>query len=726
MPFWSPEFELIARLSRIAPSPDDDSRAGELAAHPLDWPRFLRLANHHGVAPLVHANLSRVAGVPAHIRERVRQMRLATARGDLALYAPWLELCRAYDERGIRALTLKGFHAVLSIYGEVGLRPVGDLDFLVHRRDVSAAIHLLEEMGYTLFPEWQAALRHVGLEHILNSTHELALVSGRGTVVDLHWEAGPRGTMPSGESLMAGAERLRVDGQWVLVPPRDAAMAILLLHGHISAWARLRWLVDVAEGIDRLSAPEYESTARRLDALGMRCALANALQLVERLWGRLPAPCLVGGRHEDAVHPLTLHYGELALEREQDWPHVFDLWRPARMLWDRAGRARSLPSAAAEALRPNRFDWAAVSLPRPLRLGYYAVRPMRILGQAAAKGTRRLRDARTPARNSDAQSPVPLTFVTAIYDSGPSSLLGGRGWGIDYYLPSLINIAKMGAPIVVYCPRRDVPAIEGAIAPHFADYRVIPFELAQFEHFERFLAWKETYWKTLQINNRNEVLCFLKSYWVQDAIAANHFGHDRYFWIDAGLTHHGIFPEKVGGVELRTSPPASHYAPANPANIFTPALGNALAHAAPEGRLFFCALPFSQRHAQRPVYEAVTAATLGTPASQVHISDHLVGGLFGGRARDLRTVHRLYAELLAAFIEARAFTLEEQVFSGLNAGRPELFSLRRFQTWWFHSPGERTSRLDAEGDSFYKIFTRLAEPRGADLPDLPRLSGAHL
>lgn len=713
MPFWSPELELIARLSRIAPSPEDQSRAGQLAGGPLDWARFLSLTSHHGVAPLVHANLSRVAEAPVHIRERVRQMRLASVRGDLALYTPWLELCSAFDERGIPALTLKGFHAVLSIYGQVGLRPVGDLDFLVRRGDVSAAIGLLEGMGYALFPEWQAALRHVGLDHVLNSTHEIALVSERGAVVDLHWEAGPPGTMPSGESLIAGAERLRVDDRWVLVPPRDAATAILLLHGHISAWARLRWLVDVAEGMDRLSASEYESTARRLDALGMRRALANALQLIERLWGRLPAPCVAGKRHEDAVHPLTLHYGELALEREQDWPHVFDLWRPVRMLWDRAGRARSLPSAVAEALRPNRLDWAAVSLPRPLRVGYYAVRPLRIVGQAVAKGTRKVGNARTPARNPDARPSVPLTFVTAIYDSGLSSVLGGRGWGVDYYLPSLINIANLGAPIVVYSPRRDAAAVEQAIAPYFAEYRVVPFELAQFEYFERFIAWKETYWKSLEINNRNEVLCFLKSYWVQDATAATHFGHDHFFWIDAGLGHHGLFPEKVGGVELRTSPPASHYHPANPANIFTPTLGNALAHAAPEGRVFFCALPFNRHHERTAVYEAVTAATFNRPAGQVHIQEHLVGGLFGGRARDLQAVHRLYVELLKALIGTKTYTLEEQVFSSLNAIHPELFSLRRFQTWWFHSPGEPNSRLDAEGDSFYKIFAELAARRGS-------------
>ncbi|MDE3054773.1 MAG: hypothetical protein KGJ70_12860, partial [Gemmatimonadota bacterium] len=107
-------------------------------------------------------------------------------------------------------------------------------------------------------------------------------------------------------------------------------------------------------------------------------------------------------------------------------------------------------------------------------------------------------------------------------------------------------------------------------------------------------------------------------------------------------------------------------------------------------------------------YESVTAATFGRPRDGVRIRDHLVGGLFGGHADDLRAVHGRYRELLRAFIDSRTYALEEQVFSGVCAAFPDRFSLRRFGTWWFYSPGERTSYLPAEGDSFYRIFAELA------------------
>ena len=319
---------------------------------------------------------------------------------------------------------------------------------------------------------------------------------------------------------------------------------------------------------------------------------------------------------------------------------------------------------------------------------------------------------------------VPLTFVSAIFDTGPSSLLGGRGWDISYYLPSLINIAHLGAPIVLYCPRKDVDAISGALDEHFRDWRVVPFELSRFDYYDSFLDWKETYWQDLPINDRNEVLCFLKSYWVQHAIGLDPFAHETFYWIDAGLTHQGIFPRRVGGVELLVDFPPSHYYPRNRKNIFHPGLGAALAEAAPNGKLFFCALPFTEGGTcRREVYEPVVAAKYGMPVEEVCIKDHLVGGLFGGHKQDLAAFHRLYAELLKEFIDTRTFTREEQVFSGLNAVFPKLFSLRRFATWWFYSPGEPTSYLKEEGDSFYKIFMGLAsrgEGRRPLAPSAPK------
>ncbi|HVZ48618.1 MAG TPA: nucleotidyltransferase family protein [Gemmatimonadaceae bacterium] len=721
---WSPETGFVARLSRIRATADDLARARDLAAGSPDWDRVLALAAHHGVAALIDANLTRaeIAGIPPAFRARLRRHRLESARADLARWACWLELGAAFAQEGIRAMTLRGFHAVLSIYGEVGLRPVGDLDFLVHRGDVERALALLERRGYRPWREWRSALENVGLAHIMRSTNELGLVSARDIVVDLHWGADPAG--PSTADLMADARTLRVDGGEAVVASPTDAMVLLLLHGNRSAWSRLRWLVDVAEGIEAMSDAEYAAVARRLDALGMRSALAGARQLIEDLWGRVPTP-MAGADPAPSVR-RTVRYAAAAIERGRSWDNMFDLWRPVRQLVDRVGRGQSLAAAAASALRPIYLDWAAVRLPASLRAGYWALRPVRIVAQAlrhrpGAPGAAPAVPAGPPDAAAlrrerfqnvrDERPDTPVTVVTALYDSGPDSLLGGRGRGLRHYLPSLINIANLGVAIVVFCPAREAASVEDEIAVHFRRYRVIPFELEEFEHFDAFVAWKETYRRNLVINDRNEVLCFLKSYWLQRAIALRPFGHDVLFWIDAGLTHHGLFPERVGGVELMVNRSEDHYYPRNSANIFTPALGAALVAAVSPGKVYFCALA---GHTPSPAPSAeLVAATFGVPVDTVRVTDHLVGGIFGGHAADLRTVHAMFAQLLGASIAARQRTLEEPLFSALHAVRPDLFAVQRFDTWYFHGPGEPTGRLATEANSYYKIFTSLAARHAA-------------
>ncbi|MDE3054492.1 MAG: nucleotidyltransferase family protein, partial [Gemmatimonadota bacterium] len=92
MTTWSPELELLARLSRVAPTADDDARARALAAAAPDWDRVLRLAEHHGVAPLADVALARLDPCPAPpaVRARMHALHLSSLRGNLALHAEWL------------------------------------------------------------------------------------------------------------------------------------------------------------------------------------------------------------------------------------------------------------------------------------------------------------------------------------------------------------------------------------------------------------------------------------------------------------------------------------------------------------------------------------------------------------------------------------------------------------------------------------------------------------
>ncbi len=296
------------------------------------------------------------------------------------------------------------------------------------------------------------------------------------------------------------------------------------------------------------------------------------------------------------------------------------------------------------------------------------------------------------------------TFVTGIYGYGLTDLFGGRGRGIHFFDSSLRNIANLGFPLIIYTDPKDVDNITSYISRYCKQYKVIPWELERFEFHSVFSEYKKSIFNTITLNDRNETLCYSKAYWVKDAIEKNYFNSDCYFWIDSGLTHHGIIPERVGGVELMQNIPASQYHPLNSNNIFCPKLGNNIEATVQNNKLFFCSLPF--QGCSSLIHRGVSTLYDKEFPS---ISEHLVGGIFGGKQDVFLEFFKHYRHILSYFIEKHIHVLEEPIFSCMNVSHPEFFDLHKFYTWHFYAPRERCSYLAEEGDSFYKIFTKIYE-----------------
>lgn len=295
-----------------------------------------------------------------------------------------------------------------------------------------------------------------------------------------------------------------------------------------------------------------------------------------------------------------------------------------------------------------------------------------------------------------------MIFVTAIYDNNYTTVIGGRGRGLDFFHPTLINIGNLGYDLVLYCSKLHASNCRATLAPYFKNLYVIEYELDQFIHFKEYIEWKRTFFKDVP-NDRNEILCFNKLFWVRDAIERNLSDDDVYMWIDAGLPHHGIIPEKVGGVELLRKHPKEVYYPDNPRNVFNPKLGKNLLKSIQPGKLFYCSLPSQGDNTQ---LEALTRKAFD---KEIRIVDHLVGGIFGGYKLDLLQILPYYESILKESIDSKVHCFEEHLFNCLYAAFPNKFSLQKFDVWWFYSPGEITSYLTEDANSFYKIFTRIHE-----------------
>lgn len=114
----------------------------------VDWQTFQFVSRVHGVAPLLQAKLATIPWLDESIRgwldeqARLNDQRLTRIQTELQ------EILALFHHRQIALLPLKGSILAPVYYSHPGLRPMADLDLLVHPDDFAPSASLLGELGY--------------------------------------------------------------------------------------------------------------------------------------------------------------------------------------------------------------------------------------------------------------------------------------------------------------------------------------------------------------------------------------------------------------------------------------------------------------------------------------------------------------------------------------------------------------------------------------------------
>src|ERR1044071_4714109 len=112
---------------------------GQSAARPpdledTDWPLLVKTADHHGLAPLVFASLKKSGLSSVGPKSEIETLRMAYVRASVANHQAFQELSflvDRFEREKIPLIILKGGALGTTIYPDIALRPMGDLDLLI-------------------------------------------------------------------------------------------------------------------------------------------------------------------------------------------------------------------------------------------------------------------------------------------------------------------------------------------------------------------------------------------------------------------------------------------------------------------------------------------------------------------------------------------------------------------------------------------------------------------
>ena len=212
----------------------------------MAWDALADAADYHGLAPILYRTVNSACPelVPENVAGRLRNCYRDSAKRNLILTARLLALLDAFEAAGIAVVPLKGPVLAESLYSDPVLRPFSDLDLLVRRQDVPAAVRLLTGEGYSL----GAHLARLPLPTLLSLHCELLFRQEYMPQVDLQWET----ALPDYpfrfdvEILWRSLTRTSIAGREVLSLSPESQFLFLCVHGTKHMWSRLQWLGDVA------------------------------------------------------------------------------------------------------------------------------------------------------------------------------------------------------------------------------------------------------------------------------------------------------------------------------------------------------------------------------------------------------------------------------------------------------------------------------------------------
>ena len=281
-----------------------------------DWAELTALARRHRVEGLVWPALGTAGfdpGMPA--LASLAAAARATSQEGLRAAAESSRLQAAFNSAGIDLLFLKGLAVGHLAYGNAFIKRSWDIDVLVAPDAIGAAAELLGRAGYRR----DAPGEQVELVGWHSANKESVWQSADGLHhVELHSRLADNDRIIP--SVGMGSPRQNVAVATGIVLPTlatDELFAYLCVHGASSAWFRLKWVADLAGVLRECSPMEVHRLYRRSQELGAGRSAAQALMVVDALFGLALPTALRAEMERSAANRLLalLALRELAAPR---------------------------------------------------------------------------------------------------------------------------------------------------------------------------------------------------------------------------------------------------------------------------------------------------------------------------------------------------------------------------------------------------------------------------
>ena len=271
------EQKILCYAAELNPDSDHHEGLRRLISRYTDVDQLIDLADREGLTCLFYKNLEKsglLETLRPEQRERLQTSYYQTAGFNLKLIHDLKEVLDLLTRENIRVVLLQGMDLLLQVYGDIGLRPMIDIDLWVLQKDYAGLIAVLNSRGYQRDPIYPNTFRKGSTTFDLH-THILWAdrIEARKLLIN-----------KGEEDIYQRARLIDLEGQKALCLNSYDQVLYLSLHALKHHMSRLIWLVDIKGLLENWKRSDWEALMNHAKELGQEKTLSYLFFLLLRLF----------------------------------------------------------------------------------------------------------------------------------------------------------------------------------------------------------------------------------------------------------------------------------------------------------------------------------------------------------------------------------------------------------------------------------------------------------
>jgi len=278
-------------------------------------------------------------------------------------------------------------------------------------------------------------------------------------------------------------------------------------------------------------------------------------------------------------------------------------------------------------------------------------------------------------------------LLTSIYTKLWGTDLGGRTSRDHHYKWSLLNILNTKpTKVVCFTSEEELPELEAwfyhvqKVDKELLEFRI--YDLYNCEHYDLIQRNKDV--EFVKSHDRCHEIQYMKFFWSR--LIEDRHDYDRLYWIDAGLSHGGLFPEEyMMGDEWER-----HFL----ISLFTPELLSKWNDASTDKVVMF-----SKNNDDRYFWSQTLPQSYYKEYDRTR---HIIGGMFGGTPQAYDALTNRFEKLLLTLLDKEnELYHEELILSCMAVNTPEKYNLLKFDDWYAR---DEWAHENIDNILFYHLF----------------------